>query len=304
MKKRTDRQLAMHVSRVTIFWNMLLFLFKLAAGIFAHSGAMVSDAVHSVSDVFSTLIVMAGVKLAKKAPDREHPYGHERLECVAAILLAAVLFATGLGIGIQGAEKVFSGKGKMLTAPGWPALLAAVVSVAVKELMYWYTRSAAKKIHSGALMADAWHHRSDALSSIGSFAGILGARLGFPALDPVACMVICFFILKASSDIFIDAVNKMMDRACGDGMVGLLREKILRQDGILRIDTMNTRQFGERAYVDLEICVPGELSLREAHRIAENVHEMVEREFPQVKHCMVHVNPDEEQVEGESDGPL
>lgn len=304
MKKRTDRQLAMHVSRVTIFWNMLLFLFKLAAGIFAHSGAMVSDAVHSASDVFSTLIVMAGVKLAKKAPDREHPYGHERLECVAAILLAAVLFATGLGIGIQGAEKVFSGKGKMLTAPGWPALLAAVVSVAVKELMYWYTRSAAKKIHSGALMADAWHHRSDALSSIGSFAGILGARLGFPALDPVACMVICFFILKASSDIFIDAVNKMMDRACGDGMVGLLREKILRQDGILRIDTMNTRQFGERAYVDLEICVSGELSLREAHRIAENVHEMVEREFPQVKHCMVHVNPDEEQVEGESDGPL
>lgn len=304
MKKRTDRQLAMHVSRVTIFWNMLLFLFKLAAGIAAHSGAMVSDAVHSASDVFSTLIVMAGVKMAKKAPDREHPYGHERLECVAAILLAAVLFATGLGIGIQGAEKVFSGKGKMLAAPGWPALLAAVVSVVVKELMYWYTRSAAKKICSGALMADAWHHRSDALSSIGSFAGILGARLGFPALDPVACIVICFFILKAAADIFVDAVNKMMDRACGEGMVGSLREKILQQDGILKIDAMNTRLFGERAYVDLEICVPGELSLREAHRIAENVHEMVEREFPQVKHCMVHVNPDEAEKGKKSDGPL
>lgn len=304
MKKRTDRQLAMHVSRVTIFWNMLLFLFKLTAGIVAHSGAMVSDAVHSASDVFSTLIVMAGVKLAKKAPDREHPYGHERLECVAAILLAAVLFATGLGIGIQGAEKVFSGKGEILAPPGWPALLAAVVSVVVKELMYWYTRSAARKIHSGALMADAWHHRSDALSSIGSFAGILGARLGFPALDPVACIVICFFILKAAADIFVDAVNKMMDRACGDGMVGLLREKILQQDGILKIDTMNTRLFGERAYVDLEICVPGELSLLEAHRIAENVHEMVEREFPQVKHCMVHVNPDESEKEEKSDGPL
>ena len=292
MKKRTDRQLAMHVSRVTILWNMLLFLFKLAAGIIAHSGAMVSDAVHSASDVFSTLIVMAGVKLSKKEPDREHPYGHERLECVAAILLAAVLFATGLGIGVQGAGKLFSGRGGELLVPGWPALFAAVVSIVVKETMYWYTRSAAKKIHSGALMADAWHHRSDAMSSVGSFAGILGARLGFPAMDPVACIVICFFILKAAVDIFIDAVNKMMDRSCADVMVDSLRKKILQQEGIVRIDEMNTRLFGERAYVDLEICVPGSLSLRDAHNIAENVHEMVEREFPQVKHCMVHVNPD------------
>lgn len=292
MKKRTDRQLAMHVSRVTILWNMLLFLFKLAAGILARSGAMVSDAVHSASDVFSTLIVMAGVKLSKKEADREHPYGHERLECVAAILLAAILFATGLGIGVQGAKKLFSGSGESLIVPGSLALFAAVVSIVVKETMYWYTRAAAKKIHSGALMADAWHHRSDALSSIGSFAGILGARMGFPAMDPMACIVICFFILKAAVDIFVDAVNKMMDRSCGDVMVDSLRQKILQQKGIVRIDEMNTRMFGERAYVDLEICVPGTLSLREAHSIAEAVHEMVEREFPQVKHCMVHVNPD------------
>lgn len=297
MKNRTNQQLAMHVSRVTIFWNMLLFLFKLAAGILANSGAMVSDAVHSASDVFSTLIVMVGVKLSRKAPDREHQYGHERLECVAALLLAVVLFITGLGIGIQGAKKIFAGNGAPLAAPGGLALAAAVTSILVKEVMYWYTRAAAKKVHSGALMADAWHHRSDAFSSIGSFVGILGARMGVPALDPAAGIVICFFILKASIDIFMDAVNKMMDRACDEETVESMKQQILRQEGVLGIDGISTRLFGDRAYVDLEICVSGEIPLRAAHRIAENVHELVEREYPQVKHCMVHVNPDEENVE-------
>lgn len=297
MKNRTNQQLAMHVSRVTIFWNMLLFLFKLAAGILANSGAMVSDAVHSASDVFSTLIVMAGVKLSRKAPDREHQYGHERLECVAALLLAVVLFITGLGIGIQGVKKICAGNGAQLGAPGGLALAAAATSILVKEIMYWYTRAAAKKVCSGALMADAWHHRSDAFSSIGSFVGILGARMGVPALDPMAGIIICFFILKASVEIFMDAVNKMMDRACDEETVESMKQQILGQEGVLRIDGISTRLFGDRAYVDLEICVSGELSLRAAHRIAEDVHELVEQEYPQVKHCMVHVNPDEENVE-------
>ncbi|MBC3516636.1 cation diffusion facilitator family transporter [Neobittarella massiliensis] len=290
-QQRFGQQLAMHVSAVTIGWNLVLSAGKLAAGLLARSGAMVSDAVHSASDVFSTVIVMVGVKMAGKAPDDDHPYGHERLECVAALLLAAVLFATGLGIGVSGCQKIFSGAAGSLAVPGALALWAAVLSVIIKEAMYWYTRAAAKKLSSSALMADAWHHRSDALSSVGSFAGILGARLGLPVLDPIASVLICLFILKAAIDIFREAIAKMTDRACDEQVQCQLRQKIGAQPGVSGVDRLSTRLFGDRVYVDVEISAPGQQTLQQAHDTARQVHDMVEREFPQVKHCMVHVNP-------------
>ena len=290
MEHRTNQQLAMHVSLVTIVENLLLSAFKLFAGLFARSAAMVSDAVHSASDVLTTLVVMVGVKLSGRASDKDHPYGHERLECVAAILLAVLLGATGLGIGWSGVDKIRQGAAA-LTEPGPLALVAAVISIAVKEAMFWYTRAASKKIGSSALMADAWHHRSDALSSIGSFVGILGARLGFPVLDPVASLVICLFILKAAVDVFRDAVSKLTDRACPDETVEALRTAVLAQAGVLGLDRLDTRVFGDRIYVELEIQAHGHLPLSESHAVAEQVHDAVEEHFPKVKHCMVHVNP-------------
>ena len=283
---------AMRVSAVSIAVNIMLSLLKLAAGIFAKSGAMISDAVHSASDVFSTVVVMIGVSLSGKQPDKEHPYGHERLECVASVLLAAVLAATGIGIGWKGIQAIVHAGEEALTVPGMPALIAAVVSVAVKELMFRYTAAASKRIDSGALMADAWHHRSDALSSVGSFAGILGARLGAPVLDPVASVVICVFIEKAAVEIFRDAVDKMIDKACPDELVDSMRSAILRVPGVIGIDEMRTRLFGAKVYVDVEIRMDAEKTLIEAHNTAECVHDTIERKFPNVKHCMVHVNPD------------
>ena len=212
----SDKATAMKVSIVSIAVNIFLSVFKLIAGVIAGSGAMISDAVHSASDVFSTFVVMIGVSLSSKQSDKDHPYGHERMECVASILLSVVLAITGLGIGMTGINKITGRDDSELIIPGILALVAAVVSIVVKEGMYWYTRAAAKKINSGALMADAWHHRSDALSSIGSFIGIFGARLGFPILDPIASVVICIFIEKASIDIFRDAVDKMVDKSCPD----------------------------------------------------------------------------------------
>lgn len=174
------KKIALHVSGVSVAGNVLLSLFKLLAGIIGHSGAMISDAVHSASDVFGTIIAVLGISISKRKSDANHQYGHDRLECVAAIVLAVILLATGLGIGISGVEKIIKGNSKGAAIPGVIALVAAVVSIVFKEWMYWYTRAAAKKINSGALMAEAWHHRSDALSSVGAFAGILGARLGYP----------------------------------------------------------------------------------------------------------------------------
>ena len=286
-----NKNTAMRVSVVSIVWNVVLSLFKLIAGIVGHSGAMISDAVHSASDVFSTFVVILGVNIASRQSDEDHQYGHDRLECVAAIILAVVLFATGIGIGIGGVNKILGRDFGNTEIPGMIALAAAVVSIGVKEAMFWYTRAAAKKINSGALMADAWHHRSDALSSVGAFVGILGARMGFPVLDPLASVVICIFIAKAAYDIFKDANDKMVDKSCDEETERAMREVILKQAGVQRVDMLHTRLFGARIYVDIEISADGEMTLREGHEIAQEVHDRIEEEFPLVKHCMVHVNP-------------
>jgi cation diffusion facilitator family transporter len=283
---------AMRVSLVSIIVNLGLSFLKLFAGIFAKSGAMISDAVHSASDVFSTFVVIIGVKLAGKKPDKEHPYGHERVECVAAVILAVILAATGFGIGFAGIEKIADPEKHKIAVPGVLALAAAVISVIVKELMFQYTKRAANQINSGALMADAWHHRSDALSSVGSFAGILGARMGMPVLDPLASVIICVFIEKAAIEIFRDAVDKMVDKSCPDETVEEMRQVILQTDGVLGIDELKTRLFGSKIYVEVEILMEASKTLVEAHNTAENVHDAIESHFPAVKHCMVHVNPD------------
>lgn len=288
------QRVANKVSVITIVANVILSIFKVIAGIVAHSGAMISDAVHSASDVFSTFVVMIGIRMAAKDSDEEHPYGHERLECVAAIVLAMILFMTGLGIGIKALGNIVSGDYADLQVPGVLALMAAMVSILVKEGMYWYTRHYAKKIDSGALLADAWHHRSDALSSIGALVGIGGSRMGYPVMDSVASLVIFFFILKAAFDIFKDAMDKMVDHACDRETEERMRDCVLSHEKVLGIDVLQTRIFGNKIYVDVEIQVNGDYTLREAHSIAEDVHEQIEQNFPKVKHIMVHVNPEEE----------
>ena len=252
---------------------------------------MVSDAIHSLSDVFATFIAWLGIKLSMQAPDKEHPYGHERLECVASLLLGAILFGTGLMIGLSGLKTIFAGHYENLQAPGAVALVAAVVSIATKEGMFWYTRYYAKVLNSAAFMADAWHHRSDALSSIGSLIGIGGAMLGFPILDPIASVAIAICIIKVAFDILKDAVSKMLDTACSDEYEQKLSDFISSQEGVDRIDMLHTRMFGNKIYIDAEIAVDGDKSLTEAHAIAEHVHHQVEKNFDNIKHIMIHVNP-------------
>ena len=287
-------RVAKRVAFITILQNALLSVFKLIAGVVAHSNAMISDAIHSASDVFSTIIVLIGVKLASKESDKEHPYGHERLECVAAIVLAMVLLVTGIEIGKQAGKDIVAGSYSTLQVPGTLALVAAIVSIVVKEIMYWYTRYNAKIIDSSALMADAWHHRSDALSSVGALIGIGGAMLGYPVMDSIASLVIFVFIAKAAYDIFKDAVDKMVDHSCDEKTEDALRKCVLSHSEVKDIDLLQTRIFGNKIYVDVEIQVDGTYMLQESHRIAEEVHESIEENFPKVKHIMVHANPAKE----------
>ena len=281
---------AIRVSLVSVVWNLILSVFKLIAGFVAHSGAMISDAVHSASDVFSSIIVMIGVRISGKASDKDHPYGHERMECVAAIVLATVLAGTGVGIGYAAVKTLLDGE-YASEIPGMLALIAAVVSILVKEAMFWYTRHYAKKLDSSAVMADAWHHRSDALSSVGALIGIGGARLGFPIMEPLASVVICIFIEKAAFDIFKDAIDKMVDKACDEQTEEALRNCALNTKGVERVDLLKTRIFGNKVYVEMEIGADENLSLKDSHAIAENVHDAIEQGWPKIKHILIHVNP-------------
>lgn len=279
------------VSFVGIFGNVVLTAFKLFAGIYGKSGAMISDAVHSLSDVFATLIAFLGVKLSKQVADQRHPYGHERMECVASLILGMILLLTGVGIGKVGLENIMSGDYGNLAIPGVIALVAAVVSIVTKEGMYWYTRHYAKILNSPAFMADAWHHRSDAFSSIGSLIGIAGAMMGYPVLDSVASVVICLFILKVAYDILKDAIMKMLDTSCGEEYEKQLIDFITQQQDVVCVDMLHSRMFGNKVYVDLEIEVDGSKPLVESHAIAEQVHANVEQNFTDIKHIMIHVNP-------------
>lgn len=279
------------VSVNTIIGNTVLSVLKLIAGLWGNSAAMISDAIHSMSDVFSTFIVLIGVWISAKDQDNEHPYGHERIECVTACLLSILLGALGLGILYDGADKVLFNTTANLTCPEPMALWAAIVSIVVKEGMYWYTRIAAKKINSGALMADAWHHRSDAMSSVGALVAIYGARLGYTWMDPAASFIIGIMIMYVAVKIFIDSMRKMIDHSCGEETEKAMIELVERVPGVVHCDHLHTRLFGNRIYVDVEFSADDDLRLAEAHRISEMVHMAIEVNYPMVKHCMVHVNP-------------
>ncbi len=287
------RKITRDLAAVGIAGNIALSAFKLAAGIFGNSAAMVSDAVHSLSDVLATAIAFAGVKLSEREADTRHPYGHERFECVASLALGVILAITGAAIGLASMESIATRSYLDAPAPGVLALVAAVVSIAVKEGMFWYTRHWARVMDSSAFMADAWHHRSDAISSVGALLGIGAAMLGFPAGDALASLVICAIVLKAAIDVLKEALGGMTDTPCDAHEEREISACVAKTAGVVRIDSLRTRKFGNRVYVDVEIAVDGSLPLVEAHAIAEAAHDAVERRFPDVKHIMIHENPAE-----------
>lgn len=284
-----NNNIAMKVTITTIVVNSILAFFKFISGIISNSSSMISDAIHTLSDVVTTFIVIIGIKLSNKKSDKEHRYGHERIEPVASIILAGILFITGISIFISSIENIYNNNYIELSSN--LALIAALISIIVKEWMYHYTRKYAIKINSSSMLADAWHHRSDALSSIGALIGIIGSYLGYPILEVFACIIISFLIIKTAVEIFIDSVNKLIDKSCDDELLNNMKKVILSEESVIKIDDIKTRLFGNKIYVDLEIAVDGNITLIEAHKIADSVHDLVEENFSNVKHCMVHVNP-------------
>ncbi len=288
MTHSTREQIGNRTILITVVMNIFLSLIKLLAGFIGHSTSMISDGVHSLSDVISSIGVFIGLRISQKPADIDHPYGHEKFEAVLSKILAFILFLTGLSIGYSAIETIVSSS---YIIPKIMTIWAALLSIGVKEWMYHYTIRQAKKIESTALAADAWHHRSDSLSSIGALIGIIGARLGFPILDPLAALVITLIILKVAIEIFVEATNQVIDKAASPELVNEIIQQIQSVNGVLAIDSLKTRVHSNRIYVDLEISVEATLSLIEAHTIAEAVHYQLEQNIHKIKHCTVHVNP-------------
>jgi cation diffusion facilitator family transporter len=261
---------------------------KILAGLFSNSGAIIADGIHSLSDVLTTLVAYIGVRISIKQADESHPYGHEKFEPIASKILAIILMLTAAGIVYSGYQNLVSGDIEITSNL---AMYAAAVSIVVKEWMYRYTMRIAVEIKSNAYKADAWHHRTDAFSSIGALIGIGGARFGYLFLEPIATILIGILIIKVALDIYISSINELTDRAAADEVIEQIRDITNNVKGMERIDLLRTRQHATRVYVDIEIAVDGDLSLYEAHEIAQKVHDGIETEMEVVKHCMVHVNP-------------
>lgn len=285
----SEEKTGLRASWIMIGVNLFLAVIKFLGGIFGHSMSLISDAIHSVADVFSTFIVIFGLKMSAKLEDRKHPYGHERFESLTSLFLAIILLITGLSIGAQGFEKLLSLS--TVKTPTVLALIIAIISILAKESLFWFTKKTALKIHSNSLLAEAWHQRSDALSSIGSLIGIIGTMLGVTWFDPLASIVICLIILKTAWNIGKEAVNELLDAACNQDTEIKIRDSILSIPEINSLDSLKTRLFGNKIYVDVEIGIDKGISLEEAHEIAHLVQEHVIQDFKEVKNCMVHVNP-------------
>ena len=279
--------------------NVLLLAFKFVAGIVAHSSAMVADALHSLSDFVTDILVLVFVKISSKPQDKSHDYGHGKYETLAMTVIGIALMAVALGIIVKGATKIAAwANGEALEAPGMLAFWAAIVSIVLKEAVYRYSIIKAKKLNSKAVEANAWHHRSDALSSIGTAVGIGGAIfLGerWAILDPIASVVVGAFIVKVAFDLLKNGIGDLMEQSLPDEVENEILALVAGVPGVSKPHELRTRRIGNHYAIELHILMDGDISLREAHDKATEVEDLLRQHYGEETHVAVHVEPKEEQ---------
>lgn len=275
--------------------NMLLLVFKFVAGVLGHSAAMVADAVHSLSDFITDIVVLAFVKISSKPADQDHDYGHGKYETVASSIIGMALVVVAVMLGWNGVEKIVQfAKGEPLKSPGAIALVAAVMSVLLKEWIFRATRKVAKEVHSQALEANAWHHRSDAFSSIGTTIGIGGAvALGqnWAVLDPIASVVVSVLIFVAAFRLLRQASGELLEESLPKSTEDKI-ERIVYADGMVTdIHHLHTRRIGSIIAIEMHLRLPGHITLEEAHRHASKIERALRSEFGAGTHIMLHIEP-------------
>lgn len=280
---------ATKVTLISIIWNAILTFIKVLGGILGKSNAMIADGLHSASDIISSIGVLIGNKIAKTPNDKEHNYGHEKAETLVSFLLSMLLIGVALKISLNGINSLIHLND--VQVPTFLPLIISVISIGIKEYQYKITIKVAKKINSPSLKADAWHHRSDALSSVAAFIGIGGSLLGFKALDPIATVVVGLFVAKVGLDIFKDAINELMDYSINENDESQIITIANDTDGVLNIGELRTRKHGSMAYVDLTICVNKDLTVLQGHEIANKLEISILEKLQIVKGITVHVEP-------------
>ncbi len=275
--------------------NVLLVVLKFVAGIWGRSSALVADAVHSLTDFITDIIVLFFVRISGKPRDDEHGYGHGKFETFATMIIGAILCATGIGLFVNSAWLIVSSfAGETLPEPRAVALAVAVVSIVSKEVLYRYTVKEGRRLKSDAVIANAWHHRSDAISSVGTVVGICGAMFlgrSWRILDPLAAVVVSIFIIKAGYDIITPAINELLEGSLPKDRVAELEETIRRVPGIVAFHNLRCRKIGNDIAVDVHIKMDGEMKLTEAHDIATRLETEIRRRFGASTMIYVHMEP-------------
>ena len=287
METRYDE--AKKVTLKAIGWNIFLAFIKIIAGILGKSSVMIADGLHSASDIITSMGVLIGTYISSKPFDKEHNYGHEKAETLVSFLLSIILVGVALSIGYEASKSLFNIEG--IARPTLLPLVVSIISILIKEYQYRITIRIAKKINSPALKADAWHHRSDALSSIAAFVGIGGAMLGFKILEPLASIVVALFVCKVGYDILKNAVNELMDVSIDETYENEIKKIAQLTEGVMNLGSLRTRKHGASAYVDLVICVDGKLTVTSGHDIATNLEKKIQNDINIVKGITVHVEP-------------
>lgn len=275
--------------------NFLLLVFKFFAGIAGHSAAMLADAVHSLSDFITDIVVIVFVRIAGKPEDKGHDYGHGKYETLATAIIGLLLLCVGFGIFWNGASSIYTFlRGGQLESPGVVALVAALVSIVSKEILYQYTVIQGKKLNSQAVIANAWHHRSDALSSIGTAIGIGGAILlgdHWRVLDPVAVVVVSFFIMKVSVRLLIPCVDELLEKSLPEDVEKEIEQTVLSFPGVSQPHHLRTRRIGNYYAIELHVRMDGKITLEEAHSTATAIENKLKEMFGKGTHVGIHVEP-------------
>jgi len=283
-------KIVLKVSIVTIIVNLLLVAIKVIFGAIYGNLAVLSDAVHSASDLMTSFVIILAVLMSSPKRDKKHNYGHEKVEPLVTLFIALIIGGVGVMLGWKGIEGLIS---PATAEINYYLISVVLLTIIIKEAMFWYEIYYAKMINSAMLRADAWHSRSDSLSSVAVLIGLCSAWfMRTNILESIAVIIVSLFIIKVAFDIMKPAVDNLLDRAAGEQACVKIKEITLSVDGVKQVDSLNTRVFGNSIYVDIEIAVDKDLSVEESHKIAETVHDILEAEQSlYIKHCMVHVHP-------------
>lgn len=276
------------VSWAGIWVNFFLTIFKIFAGIFGRSQAMLSDGFHSLSDIFAGILTLTSVKISQKPVDKSHPYGHGKAESIAAFCISFILFGMSIVLSYRALNAIFL---KIRIVPGLLPLWAALVSISVKELLFRYTYYIGKKFDNLAILASASDHRADALSSVAALIGIAGARLGYTFLDPLAGFVVAVFIFKIGVDILRPSLRELMDTSLPEDFIDEIKKVALTIEGVRKIDDIKTRRIGWRNSIDLSVQIDADLSIEEGHGISNKIEKLLLQKLKNIGNIMIHINP-------------